>query len=67
MTDPVDLCRVKAINKLRVSALKEVCANAGYKHDEYGHLNRQGLRDYIIEKEFEVSTMATHLAWLQGR
>ena len=58
---------MKAINKLRVSELKEVCSGAKYPFDEYGHLNRQGLRDYIIEKEFQVRTMADHLAWLQGR
>ena len=61
------MCRVKAINKLRVSELKEICSGAGYPFGEYGHLLRQPLRDYIIEKEFEVSSMATHLSWLQGR
>ena len=67
LTDSVDVCRVKAIKKLRVSELKEVCAEANYPFREYGHLLRQDLRDYIIRKEFEVSVMESHLAWLQGR
>ena len=46
--------------------LREICAKAKYLHEEWSDLLRQGLREYIIE-EFEVSTMATHLAWLQGR
>ena len=67
LTDSVDLCRVKAINRLRVSELREVCASAEYPREEWGHLLRQPLRDYIINKEFQVRTMAAHLAWLQGR
>lgn len=67
LTDSVDVCRVKAINRLRVPELTEICANAEYPREEWGHLKRQGLRDYIIEKEFQVRTMADHLAWLQGR
>ena len=57
------------MNKLRVSELQQVCSSAGYPFakEEFGHLLRQGLRDYIIRKEFEVNTMESHLAWQQGR
>lgn len=67
LTDSVDLCRMKAINKLRVPEFKEVCSKAKYPFVEFKDLNKQGLRDYILDKEFQVSAVATHLAWLQGR
>ena len=40
---------------------------AGFPYPEYSDLKKRELRDYIIGKEFQVSTMIGHLAWLQGR
>ena len=67
MTDLVDLCRLKAVNKKTKEQLREHCSMAGFPYPEFSDLKKQELLDYIIGKEFEVSTMVGHLAWLQGR
>ena len=55
------------MNKKTKEQLRQHCSMAGFPYPEFSDLKKQELLDYIIGKEFEVSTMVGHLAWLQGR
>lgn len=58
---------MKAVNRMTKGQLRAHCGMAQFPYPEWSDLLKQDLHDYIIGKEFQVSTMIGHLAWLQGR